>query len=150
MDQDEAWARVSAARIGRMATVTPEQRPHVVPFVFVLVERGPARVAYWAVDRKPKRSTDLKRIRNLEANPAVEFVVDGYDEDWERVWWVRCSGTGRVVDDDSERRSALRALEEKYPRYAHDQPDGPVVAIDIETLDNWEGADRRGQSSTAS
>jgi PPOX class probable F420-dependent enzyme len=125
-----------------MATVTPARRPHVVPFVFVLVEQGSTRVAYWAVDRKPKRSTDLKRIRNLEENPAVEFVVDGYEEDWERLWWVRCSGTARVVDSENERRSAMRALEEKYPQYGVDPPDGPVVAIDIEAINSWEGAGR--------
>ena len=139
MDPGEAWEKVSSARVGRMATVTPEHRPHVVPFVFVLMERGSARIAYWAVDRKPKRSTDLKRIRNLEQNPAVEFVIDGYDEDWEQLWWVRCSGTARVVADEIERRTALRALEEKYPRYGNDPPDGPVVAIDIETIQGWEG-----------
>lgn len=139
MDRDAAWARVRSARVGRMATVTPSRRPHVIPFVFVLVEQGSARVAYWAVDRKPKRSTDLKRIRNIEANPAVEFVVDGYDEDWGRLWWIRCSGTARVVEDDAERRSALHALEEKYPQYTIDPPDGPVVAIDIETCEGWEG-----------
>ena len=139
MNRDDAWARVRSARVGRMATVTPAYRPHVVPFVFVLLERGSARVAYWAVDRKPKRSTDLKRIRNLEENPAVEFVVDGYEEDWERLWWVRCSGTARVVDSESERGSAMRALEEKYPQYGVDPPDGPVVAIDIEAIDSWEG-----------
>ena len=139
MDRDEARARLGSARVGRMATVTPKYRPHVVPFVFALVERRSDLVAYWAVDRKPKRSTDLKRIRNLEANPAVEFVVDGYDEDWERLWWVRCSGTARVVVSETERRSALHALEEKYPQYGIYPPNGPVVAIDIETIDGWQG-----------
>jgi PPOX class probable F420-dependent enzyme len=138
MDSDEAWDRVRTARVGRMATVTPSNRPHVVPFVFALVEDGDTRVAYWAVDHKPKRSVDLKRIRNLETNPAVEFVVDGYDEDWGRLWWVRCSGTARVVESETERRSALQALEENYPQYAVDGPDGPVVAIDIETCEGWE------------
>jgi PPOX class probable F420-dependent enzyme len=140
VDRDEAWARVRSARVGRMATVTPSRKPHVVPFVFALVEqKGSTHVAYWVVDRKPKRSTDLKRIRNLEENPAVEFVVDGYDEDWERLWWIRCSGTARVVDSESERRSALHALEQKYPQYAIDPPDGPVIAIDIDTCDTWDG-----------
>jgi PPOX class probable F420-dependent enzyme len=139
VDRNEAWTRVRAARVGRMATVTPERRPHVVPFVFAVAERGSDRVAYWAVDHKPKRSIDLKRIRNLQANPYVEFVVDGYDEDWERLWWVRCSGRARVVDDEADRRSALRTLEEKYPQYVSHPPDGPVVAIDIETIDGWEG-----------
>ncbi len=140
MDSDEAWDRVRTARVGRMATVTPSNRPHVVPFVFVLVERGDARVAYWAVDHKPKRSADLKRIRNLEANPAVEFVIDGYEEDWERLWWVRCSGTARVVDDDVERRAALGALVDKYPQYRLDPPGGIVVAIDIATISSWAAA----------
>jgi PPOX class probable F420-dependent enzyme len=139
MDRDEAWARVRSARIGRMATVTPEHRPHVVPFVFALVEQGSTRVAYWAVDRKPKRSTDLKRVRNLKENPAVELVVDGYDEDWDRLWWVRCSGKARVVASQTERGSGLHALRAKYPQYGIDPPDGPVVAIDIETIDSWEG-----------
>jgi PPOX class probable F420-dependent enzyme len=138
MDSDEAWDRVRAARVGRMATVRPSNRPHVIPFVFVLVEHGDDRVAYWAVDHKPKRSTDLQRIRNLQANPAVEFVVDGYEEDWDRLWWVRCSGTARMVDDHVERRDALRVLGDKYPQYALEPPDGPVVAIDIETREGWE------------
>ena len=140
MDHDEAWERVRSARVARMATVTPEHRPHVIPFVFALAERAPDLVVYWAVDRKPKRSTDLKRLRNLEQNPAVEFVVDGYDESWERLWWVRCSGTARVVDSEPERRSALRALAGKYPQYAIAPPEGSVVAIDIETIDSWEGS----------
>ena len=139
MNDEEAWARLRTARVCRMATVTPSNRPHVVPFVFVLVERGDARVAYWTVDRKPKRSTDLKRIRNIEANPAVEFVVDGYDENWDRLWWVRCSGTARVVDDDGERRSALKALQDKYLHYRSDPPDGPVVAIDVAAIAGWAG-----------
>ena len=139
MDTDEAWTRVRTAQVGRMATVTPSNRPHVVPFVFALVEHGDARVAYWAVDHKPKRSTDLKRIRNLQANPAVEFVVDGYEEDWERLWWVRCSGTARVVADGAERSDALKALADTHPQYLIDPPDGVVVAIDIAVINGWVG-----------
>ncbi len=134
MDRDEAWVRVGVARIGRMATVTPDHRPHVVPFVFALVER----VAYWAVDRKPKRSSDLQRIRNLRQNPAVQFVVDGYDEDWGQLWWVRCSGTARVIVDETEHAAALEELARKYPHYVIAPPDGPVVAIDIATITSWE------------
>jgi PPOX class probable F420-dependent enzyme len=138
MDRVEAIARLRSARVGRLATVTPEARPHVVPFVFALVERDRDVLAYWAVDRKPKRSERLQRLRNLEGNPAAEFVVDGYDEDWRALWWVRASGTGRVVQDASEERSALAALEAKYPQDASEPPPGPVVAIEIETISGWE------------
>jgi PPOX class probable F420-dependent enzyme len=122
-----------------MATVTPDHRPHVVPFVFALVSRSSDHLAYWAVDGKPKRTPDLRRIRNLEENPAVEFVVDDYDEDWERLWWVRCSGTARVVVGEAEHRAALQALENKYTQYRVAPPDGLIVAIDIERIQSWEG-----------
>jgi PPOX class probable F420-dependent enzyme len=141
MDSHEAWARLRTARVGRMATVSPSNRPHVVPFVFALVEHGDLPVVYWAVDNKPKRSADLKRIRNLEANPAVEFVIDGYEEGWDRLWWVRCSGTARIVDRAKERGSAMDALEQKYVQYRIDLPDGVVVAIDIDTILGWTAVD---------
>ena len=138
MDRDDALERLRTARVGRIATVTPDHRPHVVPFVFALVEgSGGEPRAYWAVDRKPKRSERVRRLRNIEANPAVEFVVDGYEEDWDTLWWVRASGAGRVVDPGDERSAALASLRSKYPRYADDPPTGPVVAIDIERVSGW-------------
>lgn len=138
MDRDEALERLRSARVGRIATVTPDGRPHVVPFVFAVVERDPDVLAYWAIDRKPKRAERLQRLRNLERNPAAEFVVDGYDEDWRALWWVRASGIGRVVGDASrERAAALDALATKYPRYASEPPPGPVVAIDIDRISGW-------------
>jgi PPOX class probable F420-dependent enzyme len=139
VDRDDALGRLRAARVGRLATVTPQGRPHVVPFVFALVERGADVRAYWAVDRKPKRSMDLARIRNLEGNPAVEFVVDAYAEDWTALWWVRCSGSARVVTDGAERRDALEALAAKYGPYRLEPPDGPVIAIDVDRISGWRG-----------
>lgn len=121
-----------------MATVTGEGRPHVVPFVFVLVGEGSDLRAFWAVDRKPKRGPRLKRIENLAANPALEFVVDDYDEDWDRLWWVRVSGTARVVASEAERAEAIAALQKKYPRYVVAPPTGPVIAVDVLRITGWE------------
>jgi PPOX class probable F420-dependent enzyme len=123
-----------------MATVAGDHHPHVVPFVFALVERDSDLRAYWVVDQKRKRSPLLQRMRNLEQNPAVEFVVDGYDEDWDRLWWVRASGTGRVVDSATEAAEALAALQAKYPQYASVPPSGPIIAIDIERITGWEAS----------
>jgi PPOX class probable F420-dependent enzyme len=138
VDRDEAIARLRAARVGRLATVTSDARPHVVPIVFALVETATALRVYWAVDDKPKRSARLQRIRNLEANPAVELVVDGYDDDWNQLWWVRASGVSRIVHEPAERAAALATLEEKYPQYAAAPPRHVVVAIDVERLTGWE------------
>jgi PPOX class probable F420-dependent enzyme len=134
----EALNRVRGARVGRMATITPEGRPHVVPFVFVLIGEDPDLHAYWVVDDKQKRSRSLQRVENLKANAAVEFVVDGYDEDWDRLWWVRVSGTGRMVRARTERAKAIAALRAKYPQYATKPPPGPVIGIDIERISGWE------------
>jgi PPOX class probable F420-dependent enzyme len=141
VDRLDALARLRTARVGRLATVTPDVRPHVVPFVFALVEHGRDVRAYWAVDRKPKRSERLQRLRNLERNPAVELEVDGYDDQWRDLWWVRASGTGRVVESSDERAAALDALAAKYPGYASEPPPGPVVAIDVERISGWEASD---------
>jgi hypothetical protein len=70
----------------------------------------------------------------------VEFVVDGYDEDWRDLWWVRASGTGRVVEAPDERVTALEALTAKYPQYASEPPSGAVVAIDVERISGWEAS----------
>jgi PPOX class probable F420-dependent enzyme len=117
--------------------VRPDGTPHVVPFVFALIEAGGVLRLYWAVDRKPKASSRLQRIDNIRANPAVEVVIDRYDDDWDRLWWVRLSGTGRVVTSQDERATALDALAAKYPEYSTQPPDGDVVAIDIRSVSSW-------------
>jgi PPOX class probable F420-dependent enzyme len=137
VNRDEAVARLRSARVGRLATITPGSRPHVVPFVFAVVEDASVIRVYWVVDDKPKRSPRLQRIRNLEANPAAELVVDGYDEAWSELWWVRAAGAGRIVQEPTERATAMAALEAKYPQYAAARPPGPVVAIDVESITGW-------------
>ncbi|HKE54755.1 MAG TPA: TIGR03668 family PPOX class F420-dependent oxidoreductase, partial [Actinomycetota bacterium] len=57
---------------------------------------------------------------------------------WATLWWVRASGTGRVVDSEQERSSAIAVLRSKFPQYVATPPEGPVVAIDIERVASWE------------
>jgi PPOX class probable F420-dependent enzyme len=138
---DEALERAASARIARLATVRRDGSPHVVPVVFTLDVHDDRATVYWAVDAKPKRSTRLVRIENLRANPAAELVVDAYDEDWSRLWWVRLRGRGRVVESAAERKAALDALAEKYRQYASARPDGDVVAIDVTDVAAWAADD---------
>jgi Pyridoxamine 5'-phosphate oxidase len=70
--------RVEQARVARLATITPDGRPHVVPCCFVLS----GSVLYSAVDSKPKSSDALQRVRNLRALPLAALLVDHYAEDW--------------------------------------------------------------------
>jgi PPOX class probable F420-dependent enzyme len=136
VNREEALQRLGAARVGRLATADAAGVPHVVPFVFVL----DGETLYWAVDRKPKRSQTLKRLENIRANPNVEVVIDDYSDDWNDLWWVRVSGTARILEDGIEKRKALGLLREKYAQYADAAPDGPVVAIDAVRVSSWEAS----------
>src|SRR5205814_10161694 len=105
--------RLTSARVARLATTDADGRPHLVPIVFALG----GDTLYSAVDRKPKRSSRLRRIENARARPDVTVLVDHYDEDWSQLWWVRLSGHARVLDAGEERELALALLAEKYPQY---------------------------------
>ena len=127
-------ARLSAARVARLATTDPDGRPHLVPIVFALEGNT---TLYSAVDRKPKRSSKLRRIENARARPDVTILVDHYDDDWDRLWWIRLRGLARVLDDGDERDHALALLQEKYPQYRTEPPDGPVLAVDVTEVREW-------------
>lgn len=136
MTRNEALQKLREARVGRLATVRPDGTPHVIPFVFALVEDGDELRVYWAVDDKPKKRTDIQRLDNIRANPAVEFVVDGYDEDWRRLWWVRVRGDATIVHDDAERARARSALAARYPR-SNAGPRETVIAIHVAGITGW-------------
>jgi PPOX class probable F420-dependent enzyme len=128
--------RVEAARVGRLATVDAEGRPHLVPICFAL----DGETLYSAVDEKPKRSRRLKRLENVGAHPDVTVLVDHYEEDWSHLWWVRLRGKARVVEEGQEYERALSLLTEKYAQYEHERPRGPVIAIELEEWRSWSAA----------
>jgi PPOX class probable F420-dependent enzyme len=121
--------------VARLATIDPDGRPHLVPIVFA-VEND---TLYTAVDRKPKRSRRLRRIENARARPDVTLLVDHYEDDWSRLWWIRLRGRARVLDDGEERKRAIELLTEKYPQYRDQPPDGPVLAVDVTQVREWAG-----------
>jgi PPOX class probable F420-dependent enzyme len=131
----EARRRLAAARVARLATADATGRPHVVPFVFAV----DGDVVWSAVDGKPKRSRDLRRLANVAANPAVSVLADHYDDaDWSALWWVRADGRGRVLDAGSpEGRRAVELLTERYEQYRTGPPSGPVLAVDVEQWVGW-------------
>lgn len=112
--------------VARLATATDAGRPHQVPIVFA---RAGGRL--WSpIDGKPKRGGELARLRHLRAHPEVSLLLDEYDADWTRLWWIRIDAVAEVVAvgdgdrsvTDGEGREAVAeavaALEAKYPQYA--------------------------------
>ena len=125
--------RISDSMVARLATIGRDGRPHIVPITFALGEDE----LYFAVDHKPKRTTHLQRLRNIEANPAVSVLVDQYEDDWSRLWWVRVDGRARIVNAGELHDQAVELLCAKYAQYRSLPPGGPVVAIAIERMSGW-------------
>jgi PPOX class probable F420-dependent enzyme len=134
MDLDGAAMRqrVATARVARLATVGAGGQPHLVPVVFALDDP----LAWIAIDHKPKRTRDLARLRNIAAHPSVSVLVDHYEDDWTRLWWVRLDGDARVLPGDGW-REPISKLAAKYPQYRDSPPEGPVIEIRIRTWRGW-------------
>jgi PPOX class probable F420-dependent enzyme len=124
-------------RTGHLATVDRSGRPHNVPVCFA-VWQG---FIYIAIDEKPKRGApeELRRVRNVRANPAVCLVVDRYDEDWSRLAWVQVRGEAVLVADAGEHGAALVALRERYAQYkAMALEDRPLLRITPSRVLMWQ------------
>jgi len=133
MPEAEARRRLGAARVARLATVSDAGLPHLVPVTFAL----DGDLIYTAVDAKPKTTRDLRRLRNVRANPRAAILVDHYDEDWARLWWVRADGAASIIDDRVGMAGPVAALARRYPQYLADPPAGPVIAIRIDRVTGW-------------
>ncbi|PZG02314.1 TIGR03668 family PPOX class F420-dependent oxidoreductase [Micromonospora deserti] len=136
MRADELRHRVDSARVARLATVRPDGRPHLVPVCFVLL----GDVAYHAVDEKPKRHRQLRRLANIQATEHASLLIDEYYEDWSTLWWVRLDGHGRLVGDPAEEAAARAALAGKYSQYVQRPPGGPVIAVVVTRWSAWSAA----------
>ena len=132
LDERQARERFAAARVARLATVTQEGRPHLVPIVFAVA----GETIYTAVDAKPKSTTALRRLANIAANPEVAVLVDYYEEDWTRLWWVRADAFAAVVTG-VQARTGIEQLTARYPLYREQPPPGPVLALEVTRWSGW-------------
>ena len=123
----------AAAHVARLATVTESGAAHLVPVVFAIE----GEVIYTAVDGKPKSTLRLRRLANIAANPKVSLLVDNYDDDWSRLWWVRADGTATVHTDGAALQRGRELLTAKYPQYQDIRIDGPMITITVGRWTSW-------------
>ena len=127
MDQHEARRRFGVSGVARLATVTPQGSPHLVPVTFAVS----GDTLWTAVDGKPKSGTRLQRLANVGGEPRVSLLVDHYEDRWERLWWVRADGTAIVHESSA---TGLDTLGAKYEQYRALPPPGPFIEV---TLTRW-------------
>jgi len=133
----EIRARLEAARIARLATLDSRQKPHVIPICFV----WEGSVFYSAIDHKPKRVAPdrLTRLKNIRETSHVALLVDHYDEDWARLWYVLVRGKAELVAAAAEQKRAIQLLRAKYPQYDASMldDDSPVLRITPTRVIAW-------------
>ena len=129
--------KLDAARVARLATLDARQGPHLVPICFAY----DGAVFYSAIDRKPKRVSPnrLARMKNIKKNTQVALLVDEYNEDWTRLWYVLVRGKAELVSKVAERKRALECLRAKYPQYAAGMlaDDAPIIRITPQRITAW-------------
>jgi PPOX class probable F420-dependent enzyme len=134
-------------RVARLATSDAIGQPAVVPICYAF----DGERLYVALDEKPKSVPDheLKRVRNIRANPRVAVVVDDYSEDWSKLVYVLISGTAEIIsssENASEHRRAVELLREKYPQYRSMKLEQrPIIKITPIRIKRWAPGDKGDQ-----
>ena len=126
----DCWRRLATEHHGVFGTVNATRGIDAVPVVFAITGQ---RIVIPIDTVKPKRSGQLQRVANLEADSRCVLLVDHYEDDWAALWWVRVHGRATVaagVPDD-----AARALIARYPSYeAAGSIAGVIVVQPVEVV----------------
>jgi PPOX class probable F420-dependent enzyme len=134
MAEFDARDMFASSQVAQLATANADGIPHLVPIVFAVSHD----VIYTAVDAKRKSSRRLRRMANIEVNPAVSLIVDHYDEDWSQLWWVRADGTAAIHYSGEEMATGYFELRRKYVQYQRIALDGPVIAVTVARWSGWQ------------
>ena len=159
--------KLAEAPIGHLSTASRDGVPHVIPVCFALDQRVEDSPIYVVLDGKPKRAalTRLRRVRNILENPQVSLVVDHYEGDWTKLWYILLTGAAELLEGedvlrqaqdergvydfahpepvegphtDDERRNAIHLLRQKYPQYREmDIDENPVIKITPGRVISW-------------
>lgn len=135
-------------RVARLATADNTGQPSVVPICYVF----DGERFYVALDEKPKSVGDdeLKRVRNIRANPRVALVIDDYAEDWTRLAYVLVIGNGEIIsgaENALEHNRAVELLRTKYSQYRLMAIDRrPMIKITATRIKLWAASDNEVQT----
>ena len=133
LPEETARERLTSAPVVRLATTDGTGRPHLVVVTFAI----DGDHIFTSVDAKPKRTRDLKRLRNIRADPRVTVLADHYEDDWTHLWWVRADATAEIIEDPAAMARPISLLRERYRQYREAPPEGPVIALTVERWTGW-------------
>ena len=131
------------SRIARLATVDPENnQPYVVPVVFAFDGNN----IFIPIDdktKKTKNSNQLKRVKNIQKNPNISFLIDTYDDkDWNNLSYLMIQGKARIINMVNDKNTIKQAhflLSDKYLQYKNTMVGmgDKCIVIDIQKDIAW-------------
>lgn len=125
--------------VARLALINRKNLPEAMPIVFGRHKD----ILFSPVDGKPKRSSNLARIKNIKANSNTMLLIDNYSQNWEELWWLRLVCVSKVAIDPPDMESYQNILAEKYEQYQvtqmSNQLDESVFLIFDIKFTNWWG-----------
>jgi PPOX class probable F420-dependent enzyme len=103
---------IDKARVARLATVDSECKPHLIPVVFVFDNYS----YFIPIDEKTKRSRPekLKRAKNIQQNSNVTLLIDDYNENWRKLYFIMIQGKATIIGGKKLEQNELLLLEKAH------------------------------------
>ena len=103
---------IDKARVARLATVDSQCKPHLIPVVFVFDND----CYFIPIDEKTKRSRPekLKRVKNIQQNSNVVLLIDEYNEDWRKLYFIMIQGKASITGGKKLEQNELVLLEKAH------------------------------------
>jgi len=128
---------IKGAKVARLATVDQKSHPYVVPVVFVFHENS----FFIPLDEKVKavNARKLKRVKNIEKNPNVTLLIDKYQNDWKKLFFLMIHGKARVIDTKNSKTmdKVHKLLISKYPQYKKIGVGKSCIEINPKRITYW-------------
>jgi hypothetical protein len=136
LDHDESLRRAMASDHGVLATLNKSHGAILVPACFA-IDGGWLAIPIDSV--KPKGSTALGRVRNLERDPRATLLIEHWDPvDWSALWWVQILLT-RTDEPEGVVAALERSLRERYVQY-RTAPFVDILTFRIDKIGGWTAA----------
>lgn len=133
LERGSALRRAETADHGTLATLNRTGVADLVPACFAIVGQD---LAVPIDSVKPKGSTALGRVRNLERDPRATLLLEHWDPaDWSGLWWVRLSLRLAALPPATH-DVLVQALRGRYLQY-RDAPFTAVLTFRVEQVSGW-------------
>jgi len=128
---------IRKSKVARLATVDKNSIPYVVPVVFVFHNES----FYIPLDEKTKNVNPrkLKRVKNIEKNPNVTLLIDEYQNNWKKLYFLMIHGKATIIEQKKNKHinEIHKLLISKYSQYKKIGSGNSCIKIQPQKVTFW-------------